>query len=354
MLTRTSASSNQRLKLIYPPALAAQARICMLVLFLLQTLGACSDHEAPVSQYEHASQGVYAAALTNGGEKLVIGSINHGGSLWSTRDSERLYNWNHRQGEFSQITQIGFSEDQGFVVTAGPQDLVLWNAETGEGDALWSTYSEILDIAVLRDAEFVLMGLSDHSAKLFDLKNGGTRRIYHHQDQVNTVDVFKPGNIAVTGSNDRLVKIWALNPGKLSGEAQQPLHTLEHNEAVQIARLSPDGSLLFTMAQYDGARIWDPITGQLKLELGLGDFAKKRGTLIRSAQFSNDGKLLLTGTSDRIIRLWDVESGDVMRTWQTPKRNGMDPQGLSVLALAFNAEGGYSAVTSDGVHHRLR
>lgn len=353
MLTGTSARS---IPAICPIALKQTTKIFrrLLILSMFGLIFSCGEAESPISQSQHASQGVYAAALTNGGEKLVIGSINHGGSLWSTRDTERLFNWNHRQGEFSQITQIGFSEDQKYVVTAGPQDLVLWNGETGEGDALWSTYSEILDIAVLRDAEFVLMGLSNHSAKLFDLKHGGTRRIYNHQDQVNSVDVFQLGNMAVTGSSDRHVKIWELNPAKIEGETQQPVHTLEHNEAVQIARLSPDGTLLFTMAQYDGARIWDPNTGELKLELNLGEFARKRGTLIKSAQFSNDAKRLLTGSSDRIVKLWDVETGQLITTWQTPKRNGMDPQGLAVLALAFNAEGGYSAVTSDGVLHLLR
>lgn len=320
------------------------------------SLAACKA-DAPTSSVSHAEQGLLSAALSNSGEQLVIGSINHGASLWTTSDTERRYNWNHQSGGYSQVTRIRFSEDSKHAVTAEPQSLVLWNVEDGKGDALWSTYSEVLDIAVVASADYALLALADHSAKLFDLRRGGTLKIFNHNDRVNSVDVHSATNRVATGSDDQAVKIWELwNEEPAASEVdkvKKALFTIMHEEPVQLVRFSRDGTRLFTLAQYDGAKVWDTNSGALVGELPISRYAKRRGANIRSVRFSNDGTQLLTGSADREIKLWDLNSFKMLRSWKTPARNTMDPQGSAVLDVAFNNSGGYSAITSDGIRHLL-
>ena len=316
------------------------------LLFPLIATTACLPSNKPSESHVHASQGIYSAALSNDGGVLAIGSVNHGGSLWRTNDNERLYNWNHQAGSYSQITRLVFSEDQQFAITAEPQSIVRWNTETGEGDALWTTFSEILDIDVFRGGRWAIIGLEDHTAVLFDLENGGVREVFHHNDQVNTVAVNGDKNWFATGSNDHTVKLWSIN-------SAEPLKTFEHEQSVQIVELSDDASLLFSMAQYDSATIWNTETGEAVWKLPLGKFSTRRGALLKTARFSKDGQFLLTGTTDRQIQLWDINNQRLAKEWVAPKRTKLAPQGASVLALAFG-DNSFSAVTSDGVRHTLQ
>lgn len=351
MLTRMSATnfllssfklSNLRFSKSNSPFL-----FLLLVGFSLLSLSACSPKNVPSSSYSHATQGIYSAALSSNGDVLAIGSVNHGGSFWRTNDNERLYNWNHKSKSYSQITHLVFSEDQQFAVTAEPQSIVRWNTHTGEGDALWTTFSEILDIDVFHGGRWAIIGLEDHTAVLFDLDNGGVKEIFNHDDQVNTVAVNSEKNWFATGSNDFTVKLW-------STENTAPLKIFQHEQSVQIVEFNQDASLLFSMAQYDGATIWNTETGEAVWQLPLGKFSTRRGSLLKSARFSKDSQFLLTGTSDRKIQLWDLNKKQLAKEWIAPKRNKLAPQGAAVLALSFSDEGSYAAVTSDGVRHVLR
>jgi len=314
---------------------------------LLISLSACSPKNSPSSSYDHAIQGIFSAALSNDGEAMMIGSVNHGGSFWDTQNNERLYNWNHQSERYSQITRLVFSEDQQFAVTAEPQSIVRWNTQTGEGDALWTTYSEIRDIDIFSSGRWAIIGLADHTAVLFDLDNGGVKEIYNHNDQVNSVTVNGEKNWFATGSNDFKARLW-------STESTEPLKVFEHNQNVDIVEFNQDASLLFTMAQYDSATIWNTETGEVVWRLPLGKFSTRRGALIRSAQFSKDGLFLLTGTTDRKIQLWDLAQQKLAKEWFAPKRDKLTPQGTAVLALAFSNDGSYVAVTSDGARHNLQ
>lgn len=340
MLTRKSAMN---VKFVSLNTLAHKALTALSVFVLV---GGCSPSNTPSSSFSHATQGIYSAHLSNSGDALIIGSVNHGGSLWRTHDNERLFNWNHKSGDFSQITRLAFSEDQKYAVTAEPQSIVRWNTQSGEGDALWTTFSEILDIDVFRGGRWAIIGLEDHTAVLFDLENGGVREIYNHDDQVNSVTVNGDKNWFATGSNDKTAKLWSI-------ASAEPIKIFKHNESVQIVELSTDGSQLFTMAQYDSATIWDTETGEPVWKLPLGKFSTRRGSLLRSARFSKDGQFLLTGNADRKVQLWDLNQKQLLKEWIAPKRKRLDPQGSAVLALAFK-DNGFSAVTSDGVRHELR
>jgi len=215
----------------------------------------------------------------------------------------------------------------------------------------------VLDIAVVAAADYALLALADHSAKVFDLRRGGTLKIFNHNDRVNSVDVHSASNRVATGSDDHAVKVWELWDQEPAAsevdKVKQSLFTIMHEQPVQLVRFSRDGTRLFTLAQYDGAKIWDANSGTLVGELPISRYAKRRGANIRSVRFSNDGAQLLTGSADREIKLWDLSSFKLLRSWKTPARNTLDPQGSAVLDVAFNSSGGYSAITSDGIRHQL-
>ena len=54
---------------------------------------------------------------TDDGEMAVVGSMNHGASMWRLSDHERLYNWSHESGEFVELVAADFSPNGATAVT---------------------------------------------------------------------------------------------------------------------------------------------------------------------------------------------------------------------------------------------
>ncbi|MGK0498499.1 MAG: WD40 repeat protein [Oceanicoccus sp.] len=323
------------------PQQLATLLICMLF------LSGCDNSSAPTKSWETAVKGSYSASLSADGELSLIGSITHGGSLWQTQRGERLFNWNHKQGEVSNIIASGFSPAGLYALTADHQTLVLWDTSSGQALTFWTAPNEVMSIDLTPNGNYALLGLADYSAVLFDVKKGGIKRSFYHQDRVRSVALSDDGKLALTGSEDQTAKLWNLNSG-------EELFSWQHEDEVVTVALSPDGSKAFTVAKYDKAVIWDTTSGIAIGELPLGASAIKRGQSFTSARFSASGQLLLTGNSDRLVQLWDSKKLSLEASWMVPKRDHWKPTSASILAVSFSSKSKqYYAITSNGFSHQL-
>jgi WD40 repeat protein len=311
-------------------------------------LAACTPGKAPQSSLEVAVKGLHSAAISDDGQYAAIGSIHHGGSLWRTRDGERLYNWNHREGELTTIFTADFSPDNKWAMTAGPHALVLWDMKEGKAVRYWTAPGEVLSIALSNDGNFALLGLSDHSAVLFDVIRGGVKRTFSHGNRVRSVAMSNDGRLAVTGSEDYTAALWDVASGKM-------LHKIQHEDDVQMVAISPDGKLAMSAAKYDKAVLWDTQSGALVGEIPLGKENLRRGMRFTAAKFSEDGRQLLTGRPDQIVQLWDTRSVKLIDSWTLPKRDAWKPTSSAVIAVAFGQNNSqYHAGASNGMLHVLK
>jgi WD40 repeat protein len=73
--------------------------------------------------------------------------------------------------------------------------------------------------------------------------------------------------------------------------------------------LSPDETMIATGGREGTPRIWDSITGDLKLSL----FGRARGQITALA-YNHDGRLLASASDDGTATLWDASSGREMMT----------------------------------------
>lgn len=323
-------------------------RRLLLALLLGVSLGACDGGDQPAQSWEVAVKGTYSGALSEDGRLAVIGSITHGGSLWQTAKGERLFNWNHRRGEYSNIIACGFSPDARFALTADHQTMVLWSTESGKALTFWTAPSEVLSIDLTPDGNYALLGLGDFSVVLFDVKRGGIQRSFYHENRVRSVALSEDGKLAVSGSDDQSARLWDLESGKA-------LFTWQHEAEVLTVALSPRGGRALTVAKYDRAVIWDTGTGKAVGELPLQSSAIKRGKSFTSATFSANGSLLLTGNTEREVELWDISSMQRLAQWTVPKRDPWKPTGASIVAVSFSEKKDrFYAIASNGYIHELK
>ncbi|GGO87883.1 hypothetical protein GCM10011348_42090 [Marinobacterium nitratireducens] len=326
--------------------MAAAIRASATAAALAALLSGCGTAEEPTQWHEYAARGAYTAALSEQGRYALIGSIEHGGSLWDTSRHTRLYSWNHRPGEFSIIANGAFSPDETFAVTAGLQELTLWNLIDGTAVGYWSSPAEILAADLAANADSALLGLANHEAVLFDIKNGGVSRTLRHDARVGAVTLSRDGRFALTGSDAYRASLWDISSG-------ERLHSLEFGNIVDTVALSPDARLAFTSASLDKALIWDTRSGEVLQTLS--DFSSlfQRRISYLCARFSANGEQLLTGSASGMVQLWDVASGSELKRWQVHKRAAYGPTSTGVYAVAFAGDG-YYAIGSNGIINLLR
>ena len=312
----------------------------------LLSLTGCGSGDDPALWKEYALTGAYSATISSSGTYAAIGSFNHGGSLWKLSNHERLYNWNHKAKDFSIIAATAFSPEERYAATANQQDLVLWDVNTGKPEWFWSSPAEIMQMDLSPNGDYALLGLADHTAVYFDVKNGGVKRTLRHEARVRSVDLSEDAALALTGSDAYKAKLWSVETGQL-------LQEVVHRNVVDTVALSPNDRLAFSASSLDKAIIWDATNGQILHTLSnIADFSQKRASYL-SARFSKNSDQLLTGTAAGLVQLWDVNSGKELRSWRIHKRDPYGPVHAGVYAVSF-AEGKYFAMGSNGIINELK
>ncbi len=308
----------------------------------------CGNSARPSASLEVAVRGVHGASLSDDGRYLVIGSINHGGSFWDIENRQRIFNWNHQENKVTTIVSADISGQGKWALTANPFHLVLWDTQSGRGERFWSAPGEILDAELGPNASMAILGLSDHSAVIFNIRRGGILRTFNHNGRVRSVDLSGNGKLALTGSEDYSASLWDVTSGK-------KLTSLKHEDDVQLVKLSSDGTLALSVSKYDRALIWQTNSGDVIGEVPLRKERIKRGITFTCAKFSDDNALLLTGRPDQLVELWEVATLNNLARWKLPKRDAWKPTSAAVVDVSFGKDRqNFLAIASNGFVHLLK
>lgn len=317
------------------------------VIMLALTLSACDNAEKPSEHWESAVQGLYTAALSNDGKYGIVGSIQHGASLWDMQRKERLFNWNHNKGQFTLLSAAAFSPDGRYAATASDRTIVLWETATGAPVWFWTSPGDILSMALTPNGDYAALGLDNHTAVLFDIKNGGVKRVFNHNGKVRSVSLSADGTLLLTGSDDETAKLWDLQTG-------QQLHSWQHENQVITTALSSTGKYAFTAAQADKAIIRDTQSGKQVQTLPIKSGSYIVGAAYTAARFSSNENSLMTGTNSQLVQLWEVKSARQLKRWRITKRDKWKPASATVLSVAFGTNNTYFAIGSSGLSYKLQ
>ena len=294
----------------------------------------CGD--APKRELETTAQGAYTAALSPDAQYAVVGSIQHGGSLWRLKDGERMYNWNHASGQQSKIIATAFSTDSKFALTAEQKRFVMWEIATGKPAGFWPAEGGILSMALSDSGRYAIIGQADYTALYLDLATGSHLSTLNHSGRINTVAISADGLVGVTGGEDGIVRVWDLPAGKETFAYQL-------GDDVSAVAISADGELVFGSLYYGKGKIWKAKTGQEVSEVG------HFRTTITSAKFSPNKQKLLTGFTARRVVMWDVNSGKSEKQWRAKSPLFWRPSGLVVSDVAFAGNTNAVNVFSNGL-----
>ena len=116
-----------------------------------------------------------------------------------------------------------------------------------------SVISFVRPFDVTPDGRRLLLNEGGNSVWVLDTEGPGRAiELIGHAGEVNAAALFPDGLRAVTGSDDRTVKLWDTTTGR-------ELLSLPQSRAVTAVAVAPDGQSVFTVAG-GTARIWSAIT----------------------------------------------------------------------------------------------
>ncbi len=292
--------------------------------------------------------GAYSADLSPGGRYALVGAVSHGGSLWDLSQKARQFDWNHQPRDFSVLSAVDFSPEGRYALTATPQDLVLWNVETGASEGFWSSPGEILDAELSAQGNHALLGLSNFEAVYFDIRQGGVRTSLRHPSRVRSVALSSDERFALSGADDRIARFWDL-------ENATELQRIKLGNSVDTVALSPNGRLAFSSGSLDRALVWHTDSGEVLFNLSGDESLFPRRLSYLSARFSANSDQLLTGRADGTVELWDLNRQHVLRRWKLDKRASYGPTSTGVIAVEFGQDGrSWLAIGSNGLVNWLR
>ncbi len=163
-----------------------------------------------------------------------------------------------------------------------------------------------------------------------------------HTAPIRDIAVDAAGQIAVSGSWDRTVRVWSLTDGKLLRTIRMPAGPGDIGK-IYVVALSPDGALV-AAAGWTGWTITTPEESIYVFETLTSNLAARIAGLpnvTTSLAFSPDGRYLAAGLGGNGLRVYDRN-----RQWSEVFRD--NDYGGQINGVTFAADGWLAATSYDG------
>lgn len=159
----------------------------------------------------------------------------------------------------------------------------------------------VFSVAISPDGQILVSGSADKTIKIWTLKTGDLKTtLTGHSSGVNSITISPDGETVVSGSSDNTVKIWNLKTGDLKTTLNV------HYDSVRSVAVSPDGQTLASGSDDKSIKIWNLKKGRLKDKNYGAHFS-----WVSCVAISPDGQSLISGSGDKTIKIWDLEIGNL-------------------------------------------
>ncbi|MCK5720347.1 MAG: caspase family protein [Thiomargarita sp.] len=326
------------------------------------------------------AESVNLVAFSPNGQVFASASHDNILRLWDINTGKELYKFQHS----NRIYNVLFSPDGQSILSydgADYSEFKLWNVNTGKKiRSLSVSYCSTLDSMVFSpNGQLILFVCNEFSKtygsyKKFILWDINTRKEIrtftgHYSDSIGTNNItsvkFSPdGQLALSSSWDKTVKLWNINTGK-------EIHSFEHSNWVNYATFSADGQIVLSTSRDGIFRRWDIKTGR-----EISNFLGKnfRYADENEVAFSYDRELFVVANTFKTLELWNIDSGKNIRTFKghsghvdsvafsrnkqmilSGSRDGSSriwnvKTGKEIVQMISFKDGGWASITPDGYY----
>jgi serine/threonine protein kinase len=209
------------------------------------------------------------------------------------------------QAENSPFTALVLSRDGSRALSGhrGSGQVILWDVATGAVlKRMNNGHPEVVTVAFGPDETWAVTGGNDKFVRLWNLKTGEERSKFNLSTNVAKLVMFRDGKRMLVGSNVRAarLRVLALNPYQTTTLAAGP----EKFGMLAVA-LSPDEKSALAGGASGLIGLWNVETGTF-----VRSFKPGHTNGIRSLAFTPDGTGAVSASADGTCRIWDVASGE--------------------------------------------
>ena len=152
-----------------------------------------------------------------------------------------------------------------------------------------------------------------------------------HTDRVNCCSVTPDGSSAVSGSNDKTLRLWDLSTGKCTRVMKG------HTDLVLCCSVTPDGSSAVSGSADNTLRLWDLSTGKCTRVM------EGHTNWVRCCSVTPDGSSAVSGSEDYTLRIWDLSTGKCTRVMKGHTNSvnccSVTPDGSSAVSGSWAVSG---------------
>ena len=288
------------------------------------------------------SDNVTSVAFSPDGKYALSGSEDKTLKLWEVKSAKEIRTFN---GHSETVNSVAFSPD-GRYALSGSEDktLKLWGVSSGREVRTFTGHSELItSVAFSPDGRYALSGSYDETLKLWNVSSGREVRTFTGDSEPVSSVAFSPdGRYALSGSWDKTIKLWELASGEeirtLEGKSSDGMCSSVMDCWVNSVAFSPDGKYALSGSDDKTLKLWVVTSGR-----EVRTFTR-HSNRVNSVAFSPDGRYALSGGRDATLKLWDVSSGREVRTFSGNSE--------FITSVAFSPDGRYAL--SGSYDHTLK
>lgn len=266
------------------------------------------------------TEGVLSIRFSKDGQRLLSSSYDKTARLWNLQTGRQLRRfWGHNWW----VWDANFSSDERRIVTASQDGTaVIWSVETGEKGAPFTGHQgPIYSAHFSPDPKSTHVVTSGYDRKIllwrpedivpFDFSKIVTGQKMQappyvefegHQESVQSAEFSQDGSMIISASHDNTVKLWDV-------ETVKAIKTFRgHDSWVQAATLLNDGKWILSASHDAHLKLWN-IAGYAEIRTLKGRVLEKHVDAVLDVSFSKDGKRLVTASRDKTAISWDVLTG---------------------------------------------
>lgn len=248
---------------------------------------------------------VLAVAISQDGKFIASAGKDNTIKVWNSDSGELLHTLrNHRDW----VSSIAISSNNLLVSGSYDNTVKIWNLSNGE---LLQTFvdhdDDVLAVAIGLDGKVAVSGSKDKSIIIWDLDERKRLKepLREHFGSVWALDIRD--NLFVSGSEDGSVKIWRIDENKSILTLEDPQNKDSSENCFYIDRhinavvLSPDKQIVVSGGDDKSIKLWDINTGKLLTSI------KGHDREVWSVTFSPNGEDLISSGADYKMRLWKIQ-----------------------------------------------
>ena len=241
---------------------------------------------------ESCGQKPSAVAVAVSGRSLACASSRGQVTVWQSGSA--------RHWELGQaVSALAFSKD-GAALAVGGELGALFIYQTGDHTRrkLAGHSGTVLSLAFAEQGRYLASGGSDRTVRFWDTSNGNPLQDpTTHSDAVSSLSWSDDRRFIALGSKDKTFRVLDLRTG-------HGALTRQHDEAVELAAISGDGSKLASYSRDVGLRTWTLPGAVRPSELN------ERGNVLTLGLGSNPEQLLSAGLARNGLCIWDLSNGN--------------------------------------------